>query len=271
MKNKLWLVFPAGLALTFLYGQGHVVPLAVYLLLDLAYVVGATWLIRKDPRAGLFVVPAVLLFAVASYTGGPSADDPANLVINAGGLVLCAVALVLVSGVWVAALWDGPGRLPALLSLLLVLLGSAGYFANLVSRFAVVLSGSAPAQAAVEDEAWMASEYLQGLESGDFMVVLLVCMDLLQVAYVVLMYLAAALLVDALRRAGRMTTRAASTLRGLGLVLAGLTVLGAVVGTAVPAGAYLAFGLSIPFMTTLLPSLMAGGYLTAPAVTPATK
>jgi hypothetical protein len=250
-------VFPAGIGLTFLYGQEHVVPLAVFVVLDLLYVGSAFWLIRRSPWPGLFAIPAVLLFGLVSYTGGPSADDPGNLALNAGGLVICAVAMILVAGAWTATLWDGPGRLPALLGLLLLLLGSAGYFANLVSRFAIVLTGSAPAQAQVEDQAWMASAYLQGFNGdGGFMTLLLVWIDLLQVAYVALTYLAAALLVDALRRAGHLTPRAANALSGLALVLAGLTVLGAVVATKLPAGAYVAFVLTIPFMTTLLPSLL---------------
>lgn len=258
VKNHLWALFPAGIGLTFLYGQLHLVPLAVYLFLLLAYVTSAYLLIRKNGSAGWFAVPPALLFTFASYTGGPTGDAPELYVVNTVALVLCAGALIMAVGGWTAVLWDGIGRSRAFLALLLLLLGSAGFFANLISRFAVVLSGSAPAQYAVEARAWMASEYLQGLaDNGNFMVLLLVWMDLLQVAYVVLTYLAMVLLTGSLHRAGRLTRRAARTLSILGATLAGLTVVGAAIATRVPVGADIAFGLTIPFMTTLLPVLLA--------------
>ena len=70
-----------------------------------------------------------------------------------------------------------------------------------VYRFAVVLSGATSAQASVEDNAWQAYEYLRGLPEGaDFMTFTLVWLDLLQLVYVVMTYLAIALLADGFRR-----------------------------------------------------------------------
>jgi len=258
VKNHLWALFPAGIGLTFLYGQLHLVPLAVFAVLWLAYAVAAYLLIRRHGPAAWFAVPAAVLFGLVAFTGGPTGDAPGLYAVNTVALVLCAVAILLVSGTWAATLWDSPGRRPAVVAVLLLLLGSAGYFANLISRFAVILSGSAPAQFAVEARAWMASEYLQGLDdNGNFMVLFLVWMDLLQVAYVVLTYLAMVLLTGSLHRAGRLTGRTARTLTILGGTLAGLTVVGAAIATRVPIGADIAFGLTIPFMTTLLPVLLA--------------
>jgi len=258
VKNHLWALFPAGIGLTFLYGQLRLVPLVVYLVLLLIYVASAYLLIRKHGSGGWFAVPPALLFTLVSYTGGPTGDAPDLYVVNTVALVLCAVTLLLAVGAWTAMMWDGAGRNRAFLALLLLILGSTGFFANLISRFAVVLSGSAPAQYAVEARAWMASEYLRGLDdNGNFMVLLLVWLDLLQIAYVVLAYLAMMLLTDALCRAGRLTRRAATALTILGGTLAGLTVVGTAVATQVPIGADIAFGLTIPFMTTLLPVLLA--------------
>ena len=247
----VWLIAPIGLALTVLFGMERLVPLAVFLPLEAAYLALTVLLVRAGGRAGLFAVPAAVLFVPVAWIGPPSADDPAVLVLNTTALLAAAVALVVVTAIWARSV---PGT-TAWLSVLLLALGTAGYLANLVSRYAVVLAGATSQQAAVEDRAWQAYSYLRGLDGpADFVTFLLVWMDLLQLVYIVSCYVSAALLVLALHRAGRLRSR---LLAIVGIVLAGLVVLGMATGSVLPAGAYLAFGLTIPFMSTILPVLIA--------------
>ena len=247
----VWVIPPIGLALTVLFGMERVVPLAVFVPVEVAFLALTVVLIRALGRAGLLAVPAAVLFVPVAWIGPPTADDPAVLVLNTTALLAAAVMLLVATVVWVGEVPGTAGRL----SVVLLVIGTAGYLANLMSRYAAVLAGASAQQAAVEDEAWQAYSYLQGLDGpADFMTFLLVWMDLLQLVYIVCCYLSAALLVVALHRAGRLGNR---VLAVVGLALAGLVVLGMATGSVLPAGAYLAFGLTIPFTSTILPVLMA--------------
>ena len=247
----VWLVPPIGLVLTVLFGMERLMPLAIFLPLDAAFLALAVLLVRARGRAGVFAVPAVLLFVPVAWIGPPSADAPAVLVLNTTALLAAAIALLVATVVWARSV---PGT-AAWLSVILLALGTAGYLVNLISRYAVVLAGASTQQVAVEDRAWQAFSYLQGLNGpADFMTFLLVWMDLLQLVYIVCCYLSAALLVVALHRAGRLGN---PVLAVVGIALAGLVVLGMATGSVLPAGAYLAFGLTIPFMSTILPVLIA--------------
>jgi hypothetical protein len=55
----------------------------------------------------------------------------------------------------------------ALFVVSLMLVGGAVWLANLIFRYAVVASGAADLQAAVEDRAWVANQYLLGLRGAE--------------------------------------------------------------------------------------------------------
>lgn len=246
----VWLVAPVGLVLTVVFGMERLVPLVVFLPVEAAFLAFAVLSVRSRGRAGLLALPAVVLFVPVAWIGPPSAAEPAVLVLNTTALLAAALVLLVATAI---SAREVPGT-PSWLSVLLLALGTTGYLANLISRYAVVMAGASTQQAAIEDEAWQAFSYLQGLDGpADFITFLLVWMDLLQLVYIVLCYVSAALLVVALHRAGRLGNR---VLAFAGLALAGLVVLGVATGSVLPAGAFVAFGLTIPFMSTILPVLI---------------
>lgn len=195
-------VWPVGLLLTVAYAVAGLVPLPVFVVVDLAYLAAVAVVVRRAGTiAGLLVAPAGLIFSLAALTGAPTAREPAMMVAN-GGALAAAGAVLLTGAVLVAVhVWDGAGRGPAALAVTALVVGTTGYLVNLLARAAVALSGAAPAQAAVEDRAWQAHAYLRGLVGEpDPLTLLLVWLDLMQVAYVVLAFLGAALLAVAAHR-----------------------------------------------------------------------
>ncbi|WP_146605120.1 hypothetical protein [Jiangella anatolica] len=247
------LVWPAGLALTVLHTVATLPP-TVFVPLDVAFIALVVVAVR---RSGPLILPAGVLFALASFTGAPTADEPGLMVINGAALLVAGIILLVGFALEAHRL-----RSPAAnVAVALLALGTAGYLANLVARFAIVLAGAAPAQAAVEDRAWQAYEYLRGLDgTPDFVVLLLVWLDLLQVAYVVLAYLAAAMLAVACRRAGELASGPGALLTALGAGLSATVIVAAAAATwdtVGAASAAVAFGLTIPFMSTLLPAVLA--------------
>lgn len=155
----------------------------------------------------------------------------------ANAAVLAAAGAIPLTGAVLLAvrMWDGPGRGPAALAVTALVVGTTCYLANLLARAAVVLSGAAPAQAAVEDEAWQAHAYLRGLAGEpDPLTLLLVWLDLMQVAYVVLAYLGAGMLAVAAHRAGWLATGSAGAVAALGVGLAAAVTVGAILGPGRP-------------------------------------
>ena len=187
MNRKIaYAAWPLGLVLVLAYTMGGAVPRPLFLLLDLALAVGYALVLRRvarDPAATALAVAGVGLFVLVGVVGPPTAREPLYMLLNA--VVLLAVAVTLLVATTKLALRAPNG--PTALAVLALAVGSVGYLLNLLARWAVVLSGAAPAQAAVEDRAWMASSYLRGLD-GDpsFVTYLLVWFDLIQVAYLVL-------------------------------------------------------------------------------------
>jgi hypothetical protein len=149
----------------------------------------------------------------------------------------------------------------------LLVVGSAVYLVNLVARFAVVLSGASGQQAAVEDTAWIAYEYLRGLGGApDFMSFLLVWLDLLQLGYVATVYVCCAGLARLLRKQGAVSERVGRAVERAGHALAAVIVLGVALAAILPreldvVPAWAAFVASIPFMTTLLPFVLGAAML----------
>jgi hypothetical protein len=263
-----WLGWPAGLVLALAHAAGAL-PTPAFGVLAAAYLVAVLLLLRRrggrhDPVAAALVLTGPTVFALAGLTGAPTARLPAVMLANAA-VLLVAAATVLGAAVLLALRVGPEGRPPAALGVTALVVGSAGYLLNLLARGAVVASGAAGQQVAVEDTAWVASAYLTGLPPEPTpLAVLLVWLDLAQLAYVVLAYLGYAGLASALR--GTVAAPVARAVARAGVGLAGLTVAAAVgagvlPGTAASVAAEVAFVLTIPFMSTLLPYALGIGLL----------
>lgn len=263
VRVAAWAAWPIGLVLILAHTMGGVFPVPVFLVLDAAYVAGILLLVRalrgrNDRVAAALVLAGPGVFALAGLTGVPTAQRPGAMLLNAV-VLLAAAGTLMVVAVRLALRTGALGRAPAALAVVALVVGSPGYLGNLLARWAVVASGAAGLQVAVEDSAWFASEYLPGLAGEPtFLVFLLVWFDLLQLAYVVTTYLGFGALAVALGRSGAIPARAGRAVGAAGAGLAGLALLGGVLAGAVEgvpgtvaAGA--AFVLTIPFMTTLLP------------------
>ena len=237
-------------------------PLGVALAVAYALVVYRLAGRRPDPPALGLATAGVGLFVLVGFVGPPTAAEPANMLLNAVVLLGSAVALLWATSAIALRLRSGP----AVTAAVLLGAGSVGYLLNLLARWAVVLSGAAPAQAAVEDQAWMASAYLRGLDGEpSYLTYLLVWFDLVQVAYLVLSYASAVALAVALGRAGLLPARFSAVAARTGVALAVLVCAAAIVaasdGPVGTVAAWTAFVLTIPFMSTLLPHLIGVGLL----------
>ena len=272
-----WLGWPAGLVLALAHAAGAL-PTPVFGVLAAAYLAAMLLLVRRrggrhDPVAAALVLIGPAVFALAGLTGAPTARLPAVMLANAA-VLLIAAATVLVAAVLLALRVGPEGRPRAALGVTALVVGSAGYLLNLLARGAVVASGAAGQQVAVEDTAWVASAYLTGLPPEPTpLAVLLVWLDLAQLAYVVLAYLGYAGLASALR--GTVSAPVARAVARGGVGLAGLTVVAAVGAAVLPgavasAAAEAAFVLTIPFMSTLLPYAVGTGLLSRSTQPPST-
>jgi hypothetical protein len=271
-----WATWPLGLGLLLLRAPNELVPLWAWAPLTAAYLFVARSLFRRSSSGSpvqlpsrLWLASGMTVFSLGGLTGAPSAERPAAMLGNATVLLGAATGLLLGGVTLLCRLWDGRGRVSAAIGVSVLVAGSALYLVNLVARFAVVLAGWAPQQAEVEDRAWQASSYLLGLPANDRPAVfLLVFFDLLQVGYVLCAFVASAAFAVALGRSGMLPRRAARTVASVaggaaGAVVGGIVVAGGVItgapvsGTVHDIGAGLAFGLTIPFVTTLLPFVTA--------------
>lgn len=265
-----WLGWPAGVVLV-MAGTAGAFPLPLFGCLLAAYVAAMLVLLRRldgsrDRPAAALALAGVGIFTLAGLTGPPTARLPGAMLANA--VVLLAAAVTLLVAAVVLALRAGAiGRAPAALGLVALVVGSTGYLLNLLARWAVVASGAVGQQVAVEDSAWMAFVYLTGLPpEPTYLAYLLVWLDLVQLAYVVLTYLAFAALATALGRSGAVSARVSAGVGRTGVGLAALVMVGAAAAGAVPGiagtvGAWTAFVLTIPFMSTLLPYVLGVGLL----------
>lgn len=270
--RSLSLMWPAGLLLVALAMEVPAVTLPVFLLLDAIYVGGLLVLIRRmdagdDRLATTLVGIGVGIFAMVGFTGPPTADEPGLMMINTAALFAIAVAILLVGVQLVLRFHTSEAAAGVIAPLALLGVGTTVYLANLLARVAVFLSGASEQQAAVEDTAWVAYEYLRGLEpSPDFMGYLLVWMDLLQLGYVATVYVFFACAARRLRAQGAVADRPARLVERTGIVLTSMIVLGVTLAAALPreldlVPAWAAFVASIPFMTTLLPFALGVGML----------
>ena len=214
--------------------------------------------VREDPA----YVPGVLLLAGplalllgASVTGEPTAARPGDYLLNTTAILAGSVILVAGFVALFAGLWRSGQRLLPLLGLAGLLVGAAVWLANLVFRYAVVASGAAGMQAAVEDRAWVAYQYLRGLQGEpSWMEFLLVWTDMLQLAFVLIAFMVAAAFAAALVRVGWLGRVGGGIFVGLNLALALALTLGiALAGGGNVAAAWTAYILTIPFMAFILP------------------
>ena len=260
----LFLTIPVG-QLRSLAGAGALIAgYAVFAALTAAAVwkVGAAksrmGLVREHPAflpGVLLLVGPLALLLGASVTGEPTAARPGDYLMNTTAILVGSLVLVAGFAALFARLWDAGQRVLPVLGLSVLLAGSAVWLANLVFRYAVVASGAAGLQAQAEDRAWVANEYLRGLRGEpSWMEFLLVWTDMLQLAFVLLAYLAAAAFGVALVRAGWLGEVGGGVFVALDLTLVLAVTAGVVLaGTGSAVAAWTAFILTIPFMAFILP------------------
>ena len=217
--------------------------------------------VREHPAflPGALLLSGPLALALGAFvTGEPTAARPGDYLLNTTAILLGSGILVAGFVVLFARLFEAGEQLLPLLGIVGLLVGSAVWLANLLFRYAVVASGAAELQAAVEDRAWVAHGYLRGLEGvPSWMEFLLVWTDMAQLTFVLMAYLATAAFGAALTRAGWVGGIGGSVFVGLNLALALTVTLGIILaasGSAV--AAWTAFVLSIPFMVFVLPYFM---------------
>ena len=203
----------------------------------------------------LLVAGPLALLLGASVTGEPTAARPGDYLWNTTAILLGSLILLAGFAALSARLWQAGERMLPVLGLTGLCVGSALFLANLVFRYAVVASGASSLQAGVEDRAWVAHEYLRGLRGRpSWMELLLVWTDMLQIAFVLLAYLAAAAYGLALVRVGWLGRAGGRAFGALNLALALSVSAGAVLaGSGGVIAAWLVFVLTIPFMAFVLP------------------
>jgi hypothetical protein len=206
------------------------------------------------PGVLLFCGPLALLLG-ASVSGEPTAARPGDYLLNTTAILLGSVILVGGFVALSARLWEAGQRLLPALGLAGLMVGSAIWLVNLVFRYAVVASGAAGSQAAVEDRAWVANEYLLGLQGEpSWMEFLLVWSDMLQLAFVQLAYVSAAAFGAASMSAGWLRKGGGSVFVGLNLALALAVTAGILLaGVGSTVAAWTAYILTVPFMVFILP------------------
>src|SRR5918997_6017767 len=206
------------------------------------------------PGVLILAAPLALLLG-ASVTGEPTAARPGDYLLNTTAILLGSAILVAGFVALLARLWEAGERLLPLLGISGLLIGASPWLANLLFRYAVVASGAAGMQAEAEDRAWVANEYLRGLEGEpSWMEFLLVWTDMTQLAFVLLAYLSAAAFGAASMRAKWLGKIGGSVFVALNLALALAVTAGIILaGSGSAAAAWAAHILNIPFMMFFLP------------------
>ena len=224
--------------------------------------------VREQPAfvpGVLFVAGPLVLLLGASVTGEPTAARPGDYLLNTTAILLGSVILICGFVALAVRLWDAGERLLPVLGVAILMVGAAVWLTNLVFRYAVVSSGAASMQDGVEDRAWVANEYLRGLQGEpSWMEFLLVWTDMLQLAFVLLAYLATAAFGAALMRVRWLGRSSGSLLVSSNLVLALVVTIGIILAGGSEVAAWTAYILTAPFMVFILPyflgvALLRGG------------
>lgn len=206
------------------------------------------------PGVLLLAGPLALLLG-ASVTGEPTASRPGDYLLNTTAILVGSLILVGAFVTLGVRLWEAGQRLLPTLGLAGLLVGATVWLANLIFRYAVVASGAAGLQAGVEDRAWVANEYLRGLEGEpSWMSFMLVWSDMLQLTFVLLAYLSAAAFGAALVKGGWLGEGGGRVFVGLNLALALVVAAGVILaGVGGTVAAWTAYILTVPFMVFILP------------------
>jgi hypothetical protein len=204
---------------------------------------------------GLLLAAGPLTLSLgASVKGEPTATRPDDYLLNTTAILLGSV--ILIGGIFVLTvrLWKAGQRSLPVLGLASLLIGAAVWLANLVFRYAVVASGAVGLQARVEDRAWVANEYLRGLQgTPSWMELLLVWTDMLQLAFILGSYLSAAAFGAALLGAGRIGKVGGGLFVVLNLTLMIVVVAGIILAGGSLVAAWTAYILTAPFMVFIMP------------------
>jgi hypothetical protein len=219
------------------------------------------------PGVLLLAAPLVLLLG-ASVTGEPTAVRPGDYLLNTTAILLGSGILVAGFVALFARLWEAGQRLLPVLGISALLIGSAVWLANLLFRYAVVASGAANVQARAEDRAWRANEYLRGLQGEpSWMEFLLVWTDVLQLAFILLSYLAAAALGAAAVRSRYLGKVGGGVFVALNLALAAAVTTGIILaGGGSVAAAWTAFILTARSWCSSCPTSWGWPWCAAPGV-----
>lgn len=268
----VWASWPVGFLLIMAHTLGGLLDPWLFAVVAAGYAAAVLVALRVCSRvsgagvpAPLMVLAGPLVFVLAGLTGPPTAAAPGRMLLNA--VVLAVAAGIVLTAATALALSQPHRDLGAVLGLVAIYLGSAGWMINLVARWAVVLSGGSSLQLEVEGRAWMANVYLRGL-SGEpgFMTYLLVLTDLLQLVYLALGFVGFGLLTRSAVRSHQLAARSGRVIATVALALAGVVLVSAAsaawVGPVALVAAWTAFVLSIPFMSTLVPYLLGSAMLT---------
>jgi hypothetical protein len=260
----LFLAAPVGMTRD-LAGTG--VLLAAYATF-VALTAAAVWKIGAEPRhpgrvrehpaflPGALLLAGPLALALGAFvTGEPTASRPGDYLWNTTAILLGTALLVSGFVALFARLWEYGERLLPVLGTAGLMVGATLFVANLAFRYAVVAAGATGIQAGVEDRAWVAHEYLVGLQGEpSWMELLLVWTDVLQLAFVSLAYMATAAYGLALVRVGWLGRAGGGLFAALNVALALLVVVGlSMAGSGGTTAAWLVFVLTIPFMAFILP------------------
>ncbi|MBF6339360.1 hypothetical protein IU450_26205 [Nocardia abscessus] len=268
--------WPVGLALALVNAAVAVVSAPMFAVQAGIYVALAAVAIRGvvTPRqlpAVTLVAAAIVLFAIAGFTGEPTASRPSSMVVNTAVLLVVSIA-VLVGAVGLLLQFRRSPRVGVAVPAMVVFgLGTGGFVLNLLARLAIVLTGAEEQQLAVEATHWSAAQYLRGTTGPvDFVGYTLVWLDLVQIAYVVSAYAAAAALAWLAVGESAVPRRIGTVLTAAGCVLAVALSAGAGAAIALPHAAdavpaTVAFVTSIPFMATLIPYALGAAILATAA------
>ena len=118
----LSMMWPVGLLLVVANMEVAEITMPVFVLLDIAYLAGSLWLLRRvckgrtNPEnsrlAIILVLNGVVLFAIVGFTGIPNAGEPDLMMLNTAALLGTALVLlyVVTSLLWIRRSSCPPGR-----------------------------------------------------------------------------------------------------------------------------------------------------------------
>jgi hypothetical protein len=262
-----WSAWPAGFGLVLAQSAGLLLPAALYVVLDVAYLVAVVIMVRstgsaRDRASSTLATVGAGAFALVALLGRADARHPGPMLLTSS-LQLVVAIVVLGAAARLAmrsALQCPPSehcRRPAGLGVLALLLATGGHLVDLIGRWIVMASAGVSGDA--EAAARVAVGYVPGAAPAPSVLgYAIVLLDLLQVACVVLTFLGFGGLAVALGRAGGLSPFAARHISRAGYWLAGLVAAATVLPMVLPGtphsmAMWTSFVLAAPLLSTLLP------------------